>query len=52
MQAVVRNDDEGSRKELATKEDLQNVTFDILKWMIGILIGQTALIVALMAYMQ
>ena len=59
MQAVVSNYDEASRKELATKGDiqdvrreLQTVKFEILKWMVGILIGQTALIVALMAYMK
>ena len=63
MQDVVKSYDETSRKELATKGDIQalrmemverlaNTKHEILKWMIGILIGQTALIVALMAYMK
>ena len=73
MQDVVKSYDETSRRELATKGDIQDVRneiqdvrneiqdvrreiqtvkFEILKWMIGILIGQTALIVALMAYMK
>lgn len=52
MQDMVKGYDETLRKELATKADLQAVKFDILKWLIGILIGQTALIVALMAYMK
>ena len=59
LQDVVRVRDEGLRAELATKGDIQDVRreiqsvkFEILKWMIGILIAQTALIVALMAYMK
>lgn len=59
IQTVVRNYDETTRKELATKGDvqdlrreIQSIKFEILKWIIGILIGQTALIVALMAYMK
>lgn len=64
MQGVVRNYDEASRKELATKSDIQdlrneihvvrtelkeeiaNTKHEILKWMMGMVVAQTALIVA------
>lgn len=38
--------DSGRMKELATKGDLREVELRILKWVIGTIIAQTALIVA------
>ncbi|MBI5748226.1 MAG: hypothetical protein HZA00_03800 [Nitrospinae bacterium] len=32
----------------ALKEDLSNLKFDMIKWMIGLLLGQTALILTIM----
>lgn len=59
MQTVVRNYDETTCKELATKEDLnavrlemQAIKFDILKWMVGIAVGQLALLIAVLAIMK
>ena len=53
MQGVVRQYDEASRKELATKGDIQdvrnelaNTKHEILKWVLGIALAQTAVIVA------
>lgn len=63
MQSIVHSYDETSRKELATKADLQavrtelkeaiaNTKHEILKWMIATMVAQTALIVAVMAFLQ
>ncbi len=63
MQSVVHSYDEASRKDLATKADLQavrtelkeeitNTKHEILKWMIATMVAQTALIVAVMAFLQ
>jgi len=60
MQGVVRQYDESSRKDLATKGDIQDVRneiqdvrneiahtkHEILKWVLGIALAQTAVIVA------
>lgn len=61
MQGVVQSYDESSRKELATKGDIQDVRneiqdvrreiadtkHEILKWVLGIALAQTAVIVAI-----
>lgn len=59
MQGVVQNYDEASRKELATKGDIQEVRneladtkHEILKWMMATMVAQTALIVAVMAFLK
>jgi len=55
--------EENTRKELATKGDLQDVRnelkveiaetkHEILKWMMGMLVAQTALIVAVIAFIK
>ena len=59
MQGVVQQYDEASRKELATKGDIQDVRnelkdtkHEILKWMIATMVAQTALIVAVIAFLK
>ena len=66
MQGVVRTYDEASRKDLATKGDIQDVRneihdvrreiadtkHEILKWMIATMVAQTALIVAVIAFLK
>ena len=74
MQCVVQSYDEASRKELATKGDLQdvrnelkgdiqgvrselkeeiaNTKHEILKWMMATMVAQTALIVAVIAFLR
>ena len=77
MQGVVRQYDEASRKELATKGDIQdvrneiqdvrnelkediqdvrnelaNTKHEILKWMMATMVAQTALIVAVIAFLK
>ena len=59
MQGVVQQYDEASRKELATKGDIQDVRnelkdtkHEILKWMIAPMVAQTALIVAVIAFLK
>ena len=63
MQGVVHSYDEATRKELATKADLQgvrnelkeeiaNTKHEILKWMIATMVAQTALIVAVIAFLK
>ena len=56
MQDVVRSYDDASRKDIATRGDLQEITnriaetkFEILKWMVGIAVAQIAVSVALFA---
>ena len=51
--------DEASRRELATKGDVQDVRnelkdtkHEILKWMIATMVAQTALIVAVIAFLK
>ena len=46
-------------KELATKGDIQNLRIEIreielrlIKWMVGIIVTQTALLVAIFAYLK
>ena len=39
-------------KELATKADLEKNKHEILKWMISSLLAQTALIVAVIAFLR
>ena len=46
MQGVVKTYDEATRKELATKGDLADAKHEILKWVMGIALAQTAAIVA------
>ena len=57
MQGVVKTYDEATRKELATKgdvqdvrtvlkEDISNAKHEILKWVMGIALAQTAAVVA------
>ena len=66
MQDVVRSYDETSRKDLATKGDIQDVRMEIqavrvemqamenrvLRWMVGGFITQTALLVAILAFLR
>ena len=59
MQDVVKAYDESSRKDLATKGDIQDVRkeiqdvkHEILKWMMGMLVAQSALIVAVVSYLK
>ena len=59
MQDIVKAYDESSRKELATKGDIQDVRneiqtvkHEILKWMMGMLVAQSALIVAVISYLK
>ena len=73
MQDIVKTYDESSRKELATKGDMQDVhaefqkvrnefqkvrneiqdvKHEILKWMMGMLIAQSALILAVISYLK
>ena len=51
--------DESSRKELATKGDMQDVRneiqdvkHEILKWMMGMFVAQSALILAVIPYLK
>ncbi len=46
MQGVVRSYDEANRKELATKDDPQETKYEILEWVLGIALAQTAVSVA------
>ena len=39
-------------RELATKADLANTKHDILRWMVGGFIAQTALIVAILSFLR
>ena len=41
-----------STRELATKADLLETKYDILKWMFALFVAQTALIVAVLAYVK
>lgn len=73
IQDIVKSYDESSRKELATKGDIQDVRgeiqdvrreiqdlrveiqstkHEILKWVIGVAVGQAALIIAVVALMR
>lgn len=74
LQAVLQNYDAASRKELATKGDVQDARnaltadlqaniqnlrnelaatkHEILKWMRGLIVAQTALILAVVAFMK
>lgn len=52
MQGVVRSYDEASRKELATKGDLADTKHEILKWMMATMVAQTALIIAVIAFLK
>ena len=59
MQGIVQAYDESTRKELATKGDIQDVRneiqsvkHEILKWMMGMLVAQSALILAVISYLK
>ena len=52
MQGVVQSYDEASRKELATKGDLQETKHEILKWIMATMVAQTALLVAVIAFLR
>jgi len=52
MQDVIKNYDDVSRKDLATKGDLQNLKHDILRWMVGGFLAQSALLVAILALLR
>ena len=52
MQGVVRQYDDASRKELATKGDLAEAKHEILKWMMGMLVAQTAMILTAIAFIR
>ena len=59
MQGVVKSYDEASRKELATKGDIQdlknemaNNKHEILKWMMATMVAQTALVIAVIAFLR
>ena len=41
-----------STRELTTKADLLETKYDILKWMFARFVAQTALIVAVLAYVK
>ena len=53
---VFEKADENWRRELATKKDLEiglaKTKHDILRWMVGGFLAQTALIVALLAFLR
>ncbi len=63
MQGVIKSYDDASRKEIATKGDLQDVRnelrneiatakHEILKWVMGLMVAQTALIIAVVAFIK
>ena len=59
MQDIVKAYDESSRKDLATKGDIQDVRnkiqdvkHEILKCMMGMLVAQSALILAVISYFK
>lgn len=52
MQGVVTGYDEVCRKDLATKGDLADTKHEILKWMMATMVAQTALIVAVIAFLK
>ncbi len=52
MQDIVKAYDDASRKELATKGDLQDAKHEILKWVVGVAVGQAALILAVVALIR
>ena len=66
IQSVIKNYDEVTRKNLATKGDIvrlelkiaetneriNNSKIDLIKWIIGLLFAQSALIVGIMAFMK
>ncbi len=52
MQGVVKQYDDASRKELATKGDLAEAKHEILKWMMGMLVAQTAMILTAIAFIR
>ena len=52
MHDIIKTYDKASRKELATKGDLQDVKHEILKWVMGMLIAQSALILAVISYLK
>ena len=52
MQGVVKQYDDASRKELATKGDLAEAKHEILKWMMGMLVVQTAMILTAIAFIK
>ena len=66
MQGVINSYDMATRKELATKGDIQNVRneiqdvrneiaetkHEILKWMVTAMIAQTALLVGIIAFLR
>lgn len=59
MQGVVKSYDEASRKELASKGDIQdlknemaNNKHEILKWMMATMVAQTALVIAVIAFLR
>lgn len=52
MQSVVRSYDEATRQDLATKGDLSDTKHELLKWMMGMMVAQTALLVAVLAFFQ
>ena len=59
MQGVIKSYDEASRKDLATKGDIQDVRkeiaetkHEILKWMVTAMIAQTALLVGIIAFLK
>lgn len=39
-------------RELATKTDLLETKYDILKWMFALFVAQTALLIAVLAYVK
>lgn len=52
MQDIVKAYDDASRKELATKGDLQDAKHEILTWVVGVAVGQAALILAVVALIR
>ena len=59
MQGVINSYDMATRKELATKDDIQDVRneiaetkHEILKWVVTAMIAQTALLVGIIAFLR
>jgi len=52
LQDVIKNYDEAARKDLATKGDLKDLKHDMLRWMVGGFITQTALLVAILSFLR
>ena len=52
MQGVVKQYDDASRRKLTTEGDLAEAKHEILKWMMGMLVAQTAMILTAIAFIR